>query len=226
VTLPRRDRFTHARHASSPEEGRDVPRNPSYGAWVPTVTAAASTRVALTAALLATCAALFLAASADGGTRAWNAYLAPTSACSGSTDPNASTAVQRRAVACLINWARKRDGRTKLSPHSSLQRAAGLKGQRVASCGQFSHTPCGSDLIGPLKASGYRYASFGENLYVGVQGSVSARDVVAAWLQSPGHRENILRPYFRDVGAAAVRAHGLIGSNAEVVWVTTFGSQR
>jgi uncharacterized protein YkwD len=135
-------------------------------------------------------------------------------------------AVQRRAVACLINWARKREGRTKLSPHNSLHRAAGLKGQKVASCGQFSHTPCGSDLTGPLKASGYRYASFGENLFVGVLGSVSARDVVAAWLQSPGHRENILRPYFRDVGAAAVHAQGLIGSNAEVVWVTTFGSQR
>ena len=226
MTLARRDRFTNARHASSPEEGRDVRRNPSYGAEVPTATAAAPARVGLIAALLATCAALFLAASADGGTRAWNAYLAPTSACNGSTDPAASMAVQRRGVACLINWARKQDRRAKLSPSGSLSRAAGLKGQKVASCGQFSHTPCGSDLTGPLKASGYRYASFGENLFVGTWGSVSARDVVSAWLQSAGHRENILRPYFRDLGAAAVRAQGILGGGAEVVWVTTFGSQR
>jgi uncharacterized protein YkwD len=210
----------------SPEEGRDVHRNPSYGSDVPSATAAAPARVGLTAALLAICAAFFFAGSADGGARAWSAYLAPTSACNGSTDPAASAVVQRRAVACLINWARKQDRRAQLSPSSPLDRAAGMKGQKVASCGQFSHTPCGSNLVGPLKASGYPYASFGENLFVGTLGAVSARDVVSAWLQSAGHRENILRPYFRDVGAASVRASGLLGGGAEVVWVTTFGSQR
>ena len=226
MTLARRGKFTYARHAASPEEGRDVLRNPSYGANVPSATAAAPARVGLTAALLATCAAFFFAGSADGGARAWNAYLAPASSCNGSTDAAASAVVQRRAVACLINWARKRDRRAKLSPSKSLARAAGMKGQKVASCGQFSHTPCGSDLTGPLKASGYSYASFGENLFVGTWGAVSARDVVAAWLQSAGHRENILRPSFRDVGAASVRAQGILGGGAEVVWVTTFGSKR
>jgi uncharacterized protein YkwD len=227
VTLARRDRFTNARHATSPEEGRDVLRDPSYGAEVPSASAAAPARVGLTAALLATCAAFFVfAGSADGGARAWNAYLAPASACKDSTDAAASLVVQRRAVACLINWARKQEGRAKLAPSNPLNRAAGMKGQKVASCGQFSHTPCGSDLTGPLKASGYPYASFGENLFVGSWGAVSAREVVTAWLQSQGHRENILRPYFRDVGAAAVRAQGLLGGGAEVVWVTTFGSQR
>jgi uncharacterized protein YkwD len=226
VTLARRDRFTYARHAASPESGRDLGWHPSYRAEVPSATAAAPARVGLTAALLATCAAFVFAGSADGGARAWSAYLAPASACSGATDAAASVAVQRRAVACLINFARKRDGRAKLSPSNPLNRAAGMKGQKVASCGQFSHTPCGSDLTGPLKASGYPYASFGENLFVGTLGAVSARDVVAAWLQSPGHRENILRPYFRDLGAAVVRAQGLLGGGAEVVWVTTFGSQR
>jgi uncharacterized protein YkwD len=226
VTLARRDRFTYVRHAASPDSGRDLLRHPSYGADVATATAAAPARVGLTA-LLATCAAfLVLAGSADGGARAWNAYLAPASACKGSTEAGASVAVQRRAVACLINWARRQEGRAKLAPSSSLTRAAGMKGQKVASCGQFSHTPCGSDLTGPLKASGYPYASFGENLFVGTWGAVSPRDVVTAWLQSPGHRENMLRPYFRDVGAAAVRASGLMGGGAEVVWVTTFGSQR
>jgi uncharacterized protein YkwD len=227
VTLARRGRFTHVRHAASPEGGREGLRDPSYGAVVPSASAAASTRLALVAGLVATCAALFVfAGSADGGARAWSAYLAPASACSGSTEAGASVAVQRRAVACLINWARRREGRKKLAPSSSLTRAADLKGQKVASCGQFSHTPCGSDLTGPLKASGYPYASFGENLFVGSWGAVAPRDVVAAWLQSPGHRENMMRPYFRDVGAAAVRASGLLGGGAEVVWVTTFGSQR
>jgi uncharacterized protein YkwD len=210
----------------SPEEGRDAPQDPSYGAQVPTATAAAPARVGLMVVLLATCAAFLFAGSADGGARAWNAYLAPTSACASATDRSAPTAVQRQAVTCLINWARKRDGRARLAPSRPLTVAADLKGKKVASCGQFSHTPCGTDLTAPLRASGYPYASFGENLWVGSLGAYSARDVVAAWLQSPGHRENILRSYFRDLGAAAVPAQGILGSGAEVVWVTTFGSRR
>ena len=218
-----RGRFTYARHGASPGEGRDVVRDRSYGAHVPL--AAAPARLGLAAVLLATCALLF-ALPADGGARAWSAYLAPASACPGATDPAAAPAVQRGAVTCLINWARRKDRRVRLHQSSSLRRAAGMKGERVASCGELSHTPCGSNLIGPLKASGYRYASFGENLYVGPWGSVSARDVVTAWLQSSGHRENILRPYFRDVGATFVRAEGLVNEGAEVVWVATFGSKR
>lgn len=210
----------------SPEEGRDVPGDPSYRADVPPATAAAPARALLTATLLAIGAAFLFAGSADGGGRAWSAYLAPASACANATDRGAPTAVQRQAVTCLINWARRRDGRAKLAPSRPLTVAADLKGKKVASCGQFSHTPCGTDLTAPLKASGYPYASFGENLWVGSLGANSARDVVAAWLQSPGHRENILRPYFRDLGAAAVPAQGLLGSGAEVVWVTTFGSRR
>ncbi|MGH3111367.1 MAG: CAP domain-containing protein [Gaiellaceae bacterium] len=188
--------------------------------------AAAPARLGLTALLFAAFAAFLVTGPADGGARSANVYLAPAAACPGSTDRAASPDVQRRAVTCLINWARRQDRRVKLSPSSSLRTAAGLKGQKVAACGQLSHTPCGTNLIGPLKASGYRYASFGENLYVGAWGIVSARDVVSAWLNSSGHRENVLRPYFRDVGVSFVRAQGIVNAGPEVVWVATFGSTR
>ena len=221
-----RGRFTNARHAASPNGGRDGSTDRSYRADVRSATAAAPARLGLATVLVASLAALFLVNPADGGSRAWSTYLAPPAACKGATDATASAVVQRRAVACLINWARRQDRRARLSESTSLRRAAGLKGQKVASCGELSHTPCGSDLIGPLKASGYRYASFGENLYVGPWGSVTPRDVVAAWLQSSGHRENVLRPYFRDVGVAFVRANGLVNDGPEVVWIATFGSKR
>lgn len=221
-----RGRFTHVRHAVSPNGGRDGSMDGSYRAHVPSITAAAPARLGMAAVLLASLATLLFVDTADGGSRAWSAYMAPAAACKGATDASAAPAVQRRAVACLINWARRQDRRARLSESKSLRRAAGLKGQKVAACGDFSHTPCGSDLIGPLKASGYRYASFGENLYAGPWGSVTPHDVVAAWLQSSGHRENMLRPYFRDVGAAFVRADGLVNDGPEVVWIATFGSKR
>ena len=193
---------------------------------MPSQTAVVPGRLVLTAILFGSFAALLLVRPADAGPGAWSAYLAPSGACTGATDASAAPAVQRRAVACLINWARAQNRRTRLSRSPSLQRAAGLKGERVASCGELSHTPCGTDLIGPLRASGYRYASFGENLYVGPWGAVTPRDVVAAWLASPGHRATILRPYFRDVGTAFVRAGGMVNAGPEVVWIATFGSRR
>jgi uncharacterized protein YkwD len=61
---------------------------------------------------------------------------------------------------------------------------------------------------------------------VGVWGQVSARDVVAAWLGSPPHRANLLRPAFRHLGAARVRVSGLFGTGTAAVWVATFASPR
>ncbi len=220
-----RGRITYARHAASPVEGRDEFPYPSYGGWVP-VTAAAPVRIGLTALLFAALAAFVVVGSANGGGRAWSAYLAPASACAGSTDRAASPAVQRRAVTCLVNWARAQDRRGRLAQSSSLERAAGLKGHKVVSCGQISHTPCGSDLTAPLRTAGYRYSTFGENLFVGSVGSASAHDVVSAWLQSPGHRANVLGAGFRDIGTALVRADSLLGDGQAVVWIAAFASPR
>src|SRR5262249_25189028 len=114
----------------------------------------------------------------------------------------------------------------RLVPRLALQHAAVLKGERVAACGQFSHTPCGTAVTAAVQASGYRYATFGENLFAGGWGRVSARDVVRASPQSPRHRATLLDPRFRDVGGAAVRANGLLGGSDAVVWTATFGSRR
>jgi uncharacterized protein YkwD len=167
-----------------------------------------------------------LVGTAGGAGRSGSEYLAPVGACQGATDPAASLVVQQRAVRCLVNWARARHREHGLAPSRSLRRAALLKGRGVVSCRQISHTPCGSDVAAPVRAAGYAYASFAENLYVGSLGSASARDVVSAWLQSPGHRVNILNPGFRDVGTALVRADGVFYEGAAVVWIVAFARPR
>lgn len=188
-------------------------------------TAAAPVRIGL-AALVAVLAAFVVSTSAGAAGSAWSSYLAPPAACRAADDPRASAAVQRRAITCLVNWARRQDGRVSLSSPSRIRRASVLKGRGVASCKQFSHTPCGKAATTALRASGYRYAWFGENLFVGPWGQVSARDVVASWLQSPLHRANVLRPGFRHLGAARVRVSGLFGPGDAAVWVATFASPR
>jgi uncharacterized protein YkwD len=187
--------------------------------------AAASVRFAAIVLAIAAAAAVLVVGRADGAGTAWSAYIAPDSACASASDASAPAQVQVRAVACLVNWARAHDGRGRLVQRPKLRLAAELKGERVASCNQFSHTPCGVSVTSDVKAAGYRYATFGENLFAGTWGHYSARDVVNAWLQSPPHRANMLNPGFRDLGAAPVHATGLLGGDM-VVWTAAFGSRR
>jgi uncharacterized protein YkwD len=207
----------------SPGQGTDP--NDAWGTVrsVTSASAAVSVRLVATAFAAFCLFALLAGGRADGAQRPWNAYLAPESACGAASDPAAAAAVQARAVACLVNWARSQDRRGKLVRRAALQRAAVLKGERVASCGQFSHSPCGSPVTAAVNAAGYRFATFGENLFVST-GAVSARDVVSAWLQSPSHRTTLLNPAYRDLGTAPVRASGLLDGSDAVVWTAAFAS--
>lgn len=187
--------------------------------------AAAPVRLLASALVVAAVLASLAVGRADARPT-WSAYLAPAGVCSRADDPLASDDVQARAVACMLNWARVQDGQPRLQRRPALQRAAALKGRRVASCRQLSHTPCGSAVTASIEASGYSYGWFGENLFAGSWRRVTARDVVSAWLRSPGHRANVLRPNFRHVGVAPVQAAGLLGGTDAVVWTATFASPR
>ena len=224
--IPERGRITEPSDATSPGQGKGPGGRWGTVGAVTSATAAAPVRLSATAVVVACLFVLVATGRADGAERSWSAYLAPEAACAASGDVSAPARVQVRAVTCLVNWARAQDGRGRLVRRSSLQRAAELKGERVASCGQFSHTPCGSALTAAVNAAGYRYAMFGENLFAGTWGRIAARDVVSAWLQSPPHRRTLLMRGFRDLGVAPVRAGGLFGDSDAVVWTATFASPR
>jgi uncharacterized protein YkwD len=176
--------------------------------------------------LAAASLALLLAGSANGGGLSASALLGPAAACPGADNARASTDSQMDAVTCLINQARARSRRAQLGASSALTRAALLKGRQVASCNDFSHTPCGSDFTSTFRRAGYRYSTVGENLYAGPWGLTTPRQVVLAWLKSPGHRAIMLGTGFRQLGAAPVRANGLLGNQVSVVWTATFGTPR
>ena len=62
----------------------------------------------------------------------------------------------------------------------------------------MDHTnPDGQDPGDRMRAAGYRGSSWGENIAAGYD---SAQKVVAAWMQSDGHRENILNCRFTTIG--------------------------
>ena len=150
-----------------PRRGQGRHPDRFYGAAVTSANVAAPVRLVLTAIILAFLAALLVAGRANGGGRAWSAYLAPAAACQGSSNPAAAPAVQGRAIGCLVNWARIQDRRSQLAQPSALRHAAALKGRRIVSYGQVSHTPCGTGVTASLRATGYRYSGYGEHLSVG-----------------------------------------------------------
>jgi uncharacterized protein YkwD len=84
----------------------------------------------------------------------------------------------------------------------------------------FDHR--GSDGSQPrdrVRRAGYLSRLTGENIALGPE---SAEEVVAGWLASPGHCENIMEPAFRDMGfgVAIGRKRG------QIYWVQTFGAPR
>jgi uncharacterized protein YkwD len=171
-------------------------------------------------------AALLVAGRAQSSGGDWSAYLAPAGTCPGENEIAAPLATQTRAIGCLVNWARAQERRSRLRQAPALRRAAAIKGSVVASCRQFSHTPCGTDMTAAVRESGYRFALLGENLFAGPWGKVSPREVVTAWLLSPPHRANLLGRRFRDLGVAPVRAHDLLGPGDAIVWTAAFAVPR
>jgi uncharacterized protein YkwD len=68
-----------------------------------------------------------------------------------------------------------------------------------------------------VRRAGYRSRLTGENIAFG---PVSAEEVVAGWLDSPGHCANIMDSRFRDIGVGLASGR----KRGEIYWVQTFGA--
>jgi uncharacterized protein YkwD len=179
-------------------------------------------------AILFTALALALAAPATSAAAASNgsdSLLAPISACSGQTKPQISVAAQQRAMRCLTNFARHASGLQPLASASALARAAGHKAADILGCNEFSHEACGREFtywmqrFGYLRDGCWRAA---ENIAWGTRDLAAPRAIFRSWLESPGHRENILGPYAQ-IGIG-LRLGTLEDNPGAHVWVEEFGS--
>jgi uncharacterized protein YkwD len=112
----------------------------------------------------------------------------------------------RAATLCLVNQERAKVGLGALAEQPQLElAAAGHVGDMLAR-DFYAHVDLdGRTPLDRVTADGYLFGArswvVGENLAVAT-GDASPARIVAAWMASPGHRENILRPEFRDSGIA------------------------
>ncbi|MFL5906402.1 MAG: CAP domain-containing protein [Solirubrobacterales bacterium] len=113
------------------------------------------------------------------------------------------------SIGCLINEERTSRGLRPVLNNGDLQQAALSHSKEMVDEGYFEHTsPEGVTFIDRIQGTGYmrpaRSWIVGENLVWGTGPLSSPQALVTAWMNSPPHRENLLKPRFREIGIAAV----------------------
>ncbi|MCX2181484.1 CAP domain-containing protein, partial [Streptomyces sp. SKN60] len=131
----------------------------------------------------------------------------------GTSDPNATEAQQ---VIDLTNAERAKAGCGPVTANSLLTRAAQGHSDDMAARNFFDHTnPDGADPGDRVTATGYRWSTYGENI---AKGQRTPAEVMDAWMNSPGHRANILNCSFKEIGIGIHDAGG-------PYWTQVFGAQ-
>ena len=101
----------------------------------------------------------------------------------------------------LINKQRTQNGLSSLKENSELQRVARIKAQDMVNNNYFSHTsPTYGSPFDMMKSFKISYNTAGEN----IAGNSSNSSAVTAWMNSPGHRANILNGSFNQTGIGVV----------------------
>lgn len=105
-------------------------------------------------------------------------------------------------VVRLVNIERQKNGLSPLTQDWQLSRVARYKSEDMKNKGYFSHTsPTYGSPFEMMKNFGISYRSAGENI---AKGYATPEAVVKGWMNSPGHRANILNKSFTHIGVGYV----------------------
>lgn len=103
-----------------------------------------------------------------------------------------------REVVRLVNVERRKNGLSELEYNWQLCRVARYKSEDMRDRGYFSHTsPTYGTPYQMMRSFGITYRTAGENI---AKGQTSPEAVVKGWMNSSGHRANILNPSFTEIG--------------------------
>jgi uncharacterized protein YkwD len=111
----------------------------------------------------------------------------------------------RAAILCLHNQVRAEKGLPLLKENARLRKAAAGHSATMVNEGFFDHTaPDGTTFVDRILSSGYAKRNdgwtLGENLAWGTGDLSSATGVMNAWMNSAGHKANIVKKAYREVG--------------------------
>ncbi len=145
-------------------------------------------------AVVASSSSLY-AASMPVSTRTTTTQTSPVST-------STSVTAYENKVLQLVNVERQKAGLSALKMDESIRNVARMKSQDMQTKKYFSHTsPTYGSPFDMLKRFGITYKTAGENIAMGQK---TPEAVVKAWMNSPGHRANILKPAFTHIGVGYV----------------------
>ncbi|MBE1554742.1 CAP domain-containing protein [Sporosarcina limicola] len=122
----------------------------------------------------------------------------PTTPVATAPTQDASVSAIEKAVLDLTNVERQKAGLAPLQTDSKLMNSARQKSADMASKNYFSHTsPTYGSPFDQMKTNGITYRSAAENIAMGQR---TAEEVVKGWMESPGHRQNILEASYTHIG--------------------------
>lgn len=125
-----------------------------------------------------------------------------------------------KAVFALTNAERQKIGASPLTLSAELIKAAQSHSEDMARQNYFSHTGLNSSTpANRAIAAGYGSTSVGENIGAGYKNPL---EVVQGWLNSPGHKENILRTSYTEIGIGFATS---ATSQYEQYWTQVFGDR-
>jgi uncharacterized YkwD family protein len=102
----------------------------------------------------------------------------------------------------LANAERAKVGAPALKSNTDLNKLATMKSQDIVEKNYFSHqSPTYGSPFDMMKKYGITYKTAGENIAMGQR---TPEEVVTAWMNSPGHRANILKASFTHIGVGYV----------------------
>jgi uncharacterized protein YkwD len=147
-------------------------------------------------------------------------------AAAGASVDKASKRALVRATLCVLNAQRVRNNLRPLRLNRQLSTAARRHSRAMAKKRFFSHTSLsGASFVDRIRSSGYlngaRSWSVGENIAYGTGSRSTPRSIGSAWMNSAGHRANILSGSFRAIGIGIVLGTPLGGGGA--TYTTDFG---
>lgn len=111
-------------------------------------------------------------------------------------------------VVRLVNIEREKNGLSPFTISNELSNVARIKSQDMSVNNYFSHqSPKYGSPFDMMKSFGINYKTAGENI---AKGYSSPESVVRGWMNSQGHRENILNGSFNTIGVGAFNSNGTI----------------
>ncbi|MDF2521022.1 MAG: hypothetical protein K0R84_1650 [Clostridia bacterium] len=118
-------------------------------------------------------------------------------------------------VVRLVNIERSKHGLAALKENWELSRVARYKSADMAAKNYFSHTsPTYGSPFRMMESFGIKYSSAGENIAMGQR---TPQEVMNAWMNSPGHRANILSPSYTQIGVGFAK-----NQNGRAYWTQMF----